>query len=326
MSNSISGSEFKDYQAVRRDLPLLLALVGESGGGKTFSSLELATGIVKQNGGEIFFVDTEANRALHYAEDFKFRHVPFSAPFGPLRYMAAVQYCISRGAGCVIIDSMTHEHTGEGGVLDQIETFLQEKCGNDFNKRKKMTWASQIKPKAERQKLTNYLLQASKDCPIILCYRGKDKLDFKHMDENGPKNLGVQAQTTSPLIWETVQQFLLRAGCDGVPVLLGETPQERALIKSPHMFRGWFQNGQRLNAEIGERFAKWQNKAGTTPQAPPSYRDDADAVIAAIEQSDTLEAVKAAYSAFYKMRDQYSATDCAAIAAAKDAAKTRLES
>ena len=85
MNNSTNGSSFTDYEATRRDLPLLLALVGESGGGKTFSALELATGIVRQNGGEIFFIDTEANRALHYADDFKFLHVPFYAPFCPFR-------------------------------------------------------------------------------------------------------------------------------------------------------------------------------------------------------------------------------------------------
>ena len=34
-------------------------------------------------GGDIFVIDTEARRALHYADAFKFRHVPFGAPFDP---------------------------------------------------------------------------------------------------------------------------------------------------------------------------------------------------------------------------------------------------
>lgn len=324
MNNSTSG--FSDSPAKREQCPLLLGLVGPSGSGKTYSALELATGIVSVRGGDIFYIDTEARRALHYADLFNFRHVPFTAPFSPSRYKAAIDYCIGKGAGCIIIDSMTHEHSGEGGVLDMAESFLEEKCGSDFSKRERMKLISWAKPKAERKALNNYIIQIGAKCPIIMCYRAHEKLDFINKVDGKPRQLGFQPETTSPLMYEMVQQFLLRPGCDGVPELRGNTPEEKLTIKSPSQFRDWFKDGQRLDSKIGARFAKWSiGDAGTTPQAPPSYRDDADAVIAAIEQADTLEAVKAVYGAFWNQRSEYSATDCANITAAKDAAKSKLE-
>lgn len=69
-----------------------------------------------------------------------------------------------------------------------------------------------------------------------------------------------------------------------------------------------------------------QNRATAQQAAPARMRDDADAVITAIEQADTMEAVKTIFAAFYARREEYIATDCMKITAAKDKAKARLES
>ena len=59
---------FDDKPAVRERVPLLLGLVGPSGGGKTYSALRLARGFQKVTGGDIHFIDTEARRVFHYAD------------------------------------------------------------------------------------------------------------------------------------------------------------------------------------------------------------------------------------------------------------------
>ena len=84
--------------AKRAKVPLLVGLFGPSGSGKTYSALRLATGITSVAGGDIYVIDTEANRALHYADTFKFQHVPFSEPFGSLDYLAVLRQCVC--AGC----------------------------------------------------------------------------------------------------------------------------------------------------------------------------------------------------------------------------------
>src|SRR5678815_3652835 len=133
---------FEDVEAKRGEVPLLAGLVGPSGTGKTFSALRLATGIQRVSGGEIYVIDTEARRSLHYAEQFKFRHVQFDAPFGPLDYLSAITYCVGKGAGTIIVDSMSHEHEGPGGVLESHEAELTRLAGNDWDKRKKWTFSA----------------------------------------------------------------------------------------------------------------------------------------------------------------------------------------
>src|SRR5262245_58925915 len=120
--------------------PLLVGLVGPSGTGKTCSALRLATGIQAVAGGDIFMLDSEARRGLHYADQFKFRHVPFAPPFGPLDYLAGLEYCVSRGAGTVIVDSTSHEHEGPGGVLEMHEAELDRISGDNWERRKSCTF------------------------------------------------------------------------------------------------------------------------------------------------------------------------------------------
>src|ERR1700728_1669346 len=116
---------FDDQPAIRQATPLLFGLIGPSGGGKTYSALRLATGIQRVSGGEIFMIDTESNRSLAYADKFKFRHVPFGAPFSPLDYLAAVEHCVKKGAKVIIVDSMSHEHEGPGGVLEEHDAEMK---------------------------------------------------------------------------------------------------------------------------------------------------------------------------------------------------------
>lgn len=182
----MTARTFVDRPAARERVPLLLGLVGPSGGGKTFSALRLATGIQRVSGGDIFVVDTEARRALHYADRFKFRHVDFGAPFGSLDYLAAIQYCVGKGAGVVVVDSMSHEHEGPGGLLEQHEAEaarLAKQWGTRIETAKMAAWAA---PKAARRRLINSVLQLP--CNFVFCFRAKEKLKIKRGED--PQHLG----------------------------------------------------------------------------------------------------------------------------------------
>ena len=177
---------FEDAPATRERVPLMVGLVGPSGGGKTMSALRLATGVQRVTGGEIFVIDTEARRSLHYAKDFKFRHVPFSAPFGPLDYLAAIEHCVRRGAKVVIVDSMSHEHEGPGGVLEShaVETKRLAAAWKVTEKAAQMSaWA---KPKGERRRMINSILQMP--VSAIFCFRAKEKI--KIVKGKDPEPLG----------------------------------------------------------------------------------------------------------------------------------------
>lgn len=252
---------FEDKPAERSQTPMLLGIVGPSSSGKTFSALRMATGIQRVVGGSIFFVDTEARRALHYADKFKFRHVDFQAPFSPLDYLAAIEHCVHEGAKVVIVDSMTHEHSGVGGVMDQSEEFLNRAAGDDFKKRERMFMLSLVKPKGQRKRLNSRIVQLGINA--IFCYRAQDKT--KPVQGSEPLRLGWQPETTSPLHYDMTQTFLLTPGCDGVPSLNPEWQAERMLAKNPEQFRGWFKQGEPLSEDLGERMARWA--AGSLPVA-----------------------------------------------------------
>src|SRR3990167_9498359 len=177
---------FEDHEAKRVAVPLMIGLVGPSGGGKTFSALRLATGIQRVTGGDIFMIDTESRRSLHYANQFKFRHVPFTAPFGPLDYLAAIEYAAKKGAKVVIVDSFSHEHEGPGGVLEQHAAEVERMAGGDAAKAERVKMLAWSAPKQSRRRMINSILQL----PVssIFCFRAKEKLKIERGAE--PKPLG----------------------------------------------------------------------------------------------------------------------------------------
>lgn len=306
-----AARQFEDKPAVRERVPLLLGLVGPSSSGKTFSALRLATGMQRVYGGDIFGVDTESSRMLHYEGMFKFRHVPFAAPFGPLDYLAAIEHCITRGAKVIVIDSMTHEHSGAGGVMDQVEAILDEKCGDDYAKRERMGAAAHVRPKAQRRKLNNAIVQLGARAAFIFCYRAQYK--------EYPRKLGWTPETTSTLHYEMAQRFLLPPGSVGVPKLNPETEAEKLLVKTQAQFSSFFKAGEPLNEDIGYRFAEWAAGSPATGAALKSkVLLDKYAVCESRELFDALEAER---------RDQWKAFKAAeqkALKAASEAANKRI--
>ena len=150
---------------------LLIGTVGPSGSGKTMSALRLATGMQRVVGGKTFFVDTENKRALHYADQFEFEHVPFEPPFSPLDYLAIIQYCKKQGATTVIVDSMSHEHEGPGGLLEMHDAELDRLAGKDYKKRDRVAMLAWAKPKAQRRRLINEVVRMGVNA--IFCFRAK---------------------------------------------------------------------------------------------------------------------------------------------------------
>lgn len=260
--------QFEDKPAVRTSVPLLLGLTGASGSGKTYSALRLATGIQRVVGGEIFYIDTEARRALHYAERFKFRHVPFVAPFGPLDYLAAIEHCQKQGAKVIVVDSMSHEHEGPGGVLEMHEeetTRLSAawKCSRDAAQMS--AWA---KPKSERRRLINSILQLGVNG--IFCFRAKEKIKVKKGEK--PQDMGWMPIAGEEFVFEMTANCLLYPGSGGVPEWNPGEIGERMMVKLPEQFRETFRERKPLDEGIGEALAKWA--AGTPEVVTPEQVDE----------------------------------------------------
>lgn len=254
-------SDFIATDAVRSEVPLLIGLVGPSGGGKTKSALRLADGIkaaVGPGAGPIVFIDTESRRALHYAGEHQFKHIRFDGPFSPLRYLEAIQYARALKPSVIIVDSMSHEHEGPGGVLEQHSKFLDRKAGDDWGKRQAMSMLAWAEPKQQRRHLINGILQV--DVPaMIFCFRAKEKL--KPVKGKEPEHLGWMPIAGEEFVFEMTVCALLPPGCKGVPEWRPEEKGSQSIIKLPGQFQNLL-NGQ-LDEEMGRAMAEWA--AGVDP-------------------------------------------------------------
>lgn len=266
---------FQIKDAVREAVPLLIGLVGPSGSGKTGSALELAHGIQEVVGGEIGYIDTESKRALHYAgaamfsdkaKTFKFKHMAFGAPFNPDSYKAAIDAMIKSGVKTVVVDSMSHEHEGPGGVLEMHENKLDQLAGQDYAKRERSTFLAWAAPKAERRALINYLLQQPVN--FLMCFRAKEKLKMLRVEgKTVPTNQGWQPIAGEEYVFEMTLNCLLLPGANGVPTWVPEEKGERQMVKLPEQFKAICTPNRALSAAMGKELALWA-KGGAPAQAP----------------------------------------------------------
>ena len=144
----------------------LICLYGLSGTGKTMSSLLIARGLVGEVG-KIAMIDTESGRGSLYADVIPggYDTASLEPPFTAQRYVEAITQAEQAKYGVVVVDSVSHEWEGQGGVLDQASA-EEARTG----KKGLHIWT---KPKMNHQKLILKLLQAK--VPIICCLRAKYK-------------------------------------------------------------------------------------------------------------------------------------------------------
>src|ERR1700750_723736 len=103
--------------ATRKQVKLRLGLSAVSGGGKTYSALLLAKGLVG-DWSKIAVIDTENESASLYAHLGQYNTITLTAPFTPERYVEAIKACEAGGMECIVVDSITHEWDGKGGILE----------------------------------------------------------------------------------------------------------------------------------------------------------------------------------------------------------------
>src|SRR3990167_10103442 len=102
---------FSFRPAKRENVALIIGLAGGTGSGKTFSAMRLASGIAGE-GKPFAVIDTEAGRAKHYADQFKFDHGDLAPPFRPDAYVDAIMAADKAGYSVIVVDSVSHVWAG----------------------------------------------------------------------------------------------------------------------------------------------------------------------------------------------------------------------
>jgi AAA domain-containing protein len=244
-------SEFEFKEAKFENVALLIGLAGGTGSGKTYSAMRLASGM---SGGKKFVVvDTENRRSLHYARDFKFDHVQIGEPFRPETYERAIVAADTRGYPVIVVDSMSHEWAGDGGILDWHDEEIERMSRGDADKRDAVSRAAWIAPKLAHKAFVQKLLQVR--AHLILCFRAEEKIDqvkqdgrWKFVPMKSPIGLnGWIPVTDKRLPFELTMSFLLTHERPGVPHAIKLEAQHKRLIDLT----------MPLTEDVGARLAMW---------------------------------------------------------------------
>jgi AAA domain len=280
-------------RAIREQVGLLIGLAGGTGGGKTFSAMRLAAGI---SGDKPFAViDTEAGRAKHYADQFKFDHGDLRPPFTPKTYAEAILAADAAGYPCIVVDSCTHEWSGEGGVLDMQEAELDRMAGDDWKKREACRMSAWIKPKGEHKKMVQRLLQVR--AHLILCFRAEEKVEMVKGDD-GKMKIMPKASVTGLDGWIPVCEKNLPYELTVSFLLLATNPGIPHSIKLQNQHKVMFPDGKHIDEEAGKRVAAWAS-GGAAPERKviaPLSKDEIDELISTLDVK-TRPALVSAYNA-----------------------------
>ncbi len=237
-----------DYKkAVRGNEPLLLSIAGASGSGKTYSALRIGTGLAGD--GRIAVVDTENGRARLYADLFDFDTVDLVAPFRPQSYDEAIQAADAAGYPVIVVDSFSHEHAGDGGLLDWHDEELARMGG-----RAQSNIAAWIEPKRAHKKLITHLLQVK--AHVIICLRAEEKIEM--VKGAGGKLEVVKKKSLTGLDgWIPICEKSLPFEMTASFLLVPDKPGIPQPIKLMEQHRGFFPLDKPLSEETGAALAAW---------------------------------------------------------------------
>ena len=104
-------------KAVKSQAKLRMAITGPSGSGKTYTALTVATSMADR----VALIDTERGSASKYADIFSGFDVQELTEYNPRNYIEAIRAACASGYDVLVIDSLSHAWSGQGGVLELVD-------------------------------------------------------------------------------------------------------------------------------------------------------------------------------------------------------------
>lgn len=291
-------------KAERAGARLVVGFAGISGSGKTRTAIEFAYGLANYDASKIGFLDTENRRGSLYADVLK-KHpthptdVPFwiadlEPPFTPERFSEAILEFQKFGVEVLILDSVTHEYEGTGGILE-----IREPLPGQKGKRDNIA-------KERHKKFMNVMLQSNMH--VIPCVRAREKVKIeKKNGETVYIPQGIQPvqeknfmfeMTASLLMWDSGRSQDLIKVPDELAAMLG---RGKGYVTSADgkAVRDWVDGGVKLDASIEHARNTLRTTAAEGVAAYRKAWETAPAKIKrALTQDGTHEALKASAEAF----------------------------
>lgn len=276
-------------KAVREQIYTKIALMAPSGGGKTYSSLRLATGmareIEKETGkkAKILMGNTEESRGYYYADEFDYDIVDIDAPHNPEKYVELINLAVDNGYDILIIDSSSHEWEGKGGCLD-----IQQQAGGTYQ-----AW-SRITPRHQK------FIEAISNSPIhiIATMRGKDQYEMVKDEKTGKsavQKLGVGAKQRDGFEYEFTCTFLIDQKTNAA-----ETQKDNT-----HIFEG--QGSTILTEKHGEEIIKWANSGEKRTVKKPVIKQAIPETVEELQKAIITKATELGGSSNQELLDTFQA-------------------
>jgi len=220
-------------QASRKNAKIKMALQGPSGSGKTYGALLLAFGLCN-DWSKIAVIDTENHSSELYAHLGNYQVLHVEAPFSPERYIEAIKICEQADIEVIIIDSISHEWEGIGGILASHSSM----SGNSYTNWAKLT--------PRHNAFIQHLLQS----PLHIIGTIRAKQEYVLSERNGkqvPEKVGMKGVTKEGLDYE----FTLVFNIDIRNNSSATKDRTSVFIGQPEF---------RINSEVGAKILKWCNE------------------------------------------------------------------
>ena len=252
------NNEFAPRKAEKKRVKLKMAVQGPSGSGKTWGALALAKNLWPQ--AKICVIDTENESASLYADKFTFDTIPLGPPFTTARYVECIDASVKAGYDVLIIDTITAQWDGSGGIL-QRKNEMDMRGGNSFT-----NWSS-FTP--EHEAFKQIMLQA----PIHVLATMRSKQDYiLQANDKGkqmPKKVGMAPIQRDQIDYEFTIVFDVQMDHKAVSSkdrtgLFNDKVVDLADPMTADAIRGWLESG----VEVAQKPAS----ASATPapaQSPP---------------------------------------------------------
>ena len=195
-------------EAVREESKLIMAVVGPTGGGKTFTAIRVARALIKPEE-KLAVADSEYGRAKKYAlraaeradptinvsEDgnrFRFSHLALT-DHSPQGYIAAIEAAKAEGFACIVIDSMTHEWER---VLEMVDEKADAAVANRPNARADPFGVGWRAMTPEHRLFIQRILDI--DIHVICTIRSDMEFERKEVGEGGQKKTKIEMVGLKP--------------------------------------------------------------------------------------------------------------------------------
>lgn len=233
-------------KARRSATKLRLLLTGPSGSGKTYSSLLTAAGLGCKR---VIVIDTEQGSSDLYDSLLPFDVIDLVPPFTPERYIEAIDAAEEAGADCIIIDSISHEWNGKGGVLELSDEIARAKFKGN-------TWSAWSELTPRHRAFIDRMLRSS----AHIIATGRSKTETAQVDDHGRKKvvkLGMKIESRDGVEYEfTTCLDLIHDGHFAV------ASKDRTGIFSA--------DPKPITVETGKAFADWLASGTASPVTLPA--------------------------------------------------------